>query len=406
MGKSSSKAAAVRVTGPLAPFTDRYADALRQWGYAPGSAVHQVQLMAHLSRWLAERGWSGADLTEERVAEFLAARREAGCSQHYGRRAMTPMMDFLAGQHVTPAPSAVGPAVSGAESVLAGFEAYLVSERALSPATVTAYLARGRRFLADYTADGAVDALTCADVTHAVAAEAERVSVGGVQYYVAAVRALLRYCHVRGLVDTDLSAAALAATGRRTSLLPRGLGDRDTRALLRACDRRRRIGRRDYAVLVLLMRLGLRAGEVARLRLDDFDWRAGEVVVHGKGARVDRMPLPVDVGAAVTGYLQRGRPPTARREVFVTVIAPVGPLTREAVGGIVRRACVRAGVSPVGPHRLRHTTAAAMVRAGVGLPDIGQVLRHRGLVTTAVYARVDLAALRTLARPWPSGDPR
>jgi site-specific recombinase XerD len=116
--------------------------------------------------------------------------------------------------------------------------------------------------------------------------------------------------------------------------------------------------------------------------------------------------LPVDVGAAITGYLQRGRPRMARREVFVTATAPVRPLTREAVGGIVRRACVRAGVSPVGSHRLRHTTAVQLVRAGVGLPDIGQVLRHRGVVTTAVYARVDLAALRRLVRPWPIGDPR
>jgi len=405
MGKPVSKVADVRFEGPLAPFADGFLDKLRQLGYTPLSAVHQLRLLAHLSRWLDERGWSGGDLTEGCVAEYLASRRATGYTLHHGRRAMVPLLDFLAAQHVTPIEPQRPPS-SGVEALLDGFERYLVSERVLSWSTVTAYVARGRRFLVDYTIDGEVSALRTADVTRAITAEAGRVSVGGVQYYVAAVRALLRYCHRQGFVDADLSAAALAATGRRMSLLPRGIGDYDALALMRACDRRRPIGRRDYAVLLVLLRLGLRAGEVARLGLDDIDWRAGVLVVHGKGGRVDRMPLPADVGAAVTGYLQRGRPPTDLREVFVTAIAPIHRLTREAVGGIVRRACVRAGVSPVGPHRLRHTTAVRMVRAGVPLPHIGQALRHQGLTTTAVYSRVDLAALRMLARPWPIGDQR
>ncbi len=406
MGKPVSKVADVRFEGPLAPFADGFRDKLRQLGYTPLSAVHQLRLLAHLSRWLDERGWSGRDLTEGCVVEYLAARRATGYTLHHGRRAMVPLLDLLVAQHVTPIAPPPPPPSSGVEALLGGFERYLVSERVLSRSTITAYIARGRRFLVDYTIDGKVSALRTADVTRAITAEAGRVSVGGVQYYVAAVRALLRYCHLQGLVDADLSAAALAATGRRMSLLPRGIGDRDAQALLHACDRRRPIGRRDYAVLVVLLRLGLRAGEVARLRLDDIDWRAGVLVVHGKGGRVDRMPLPSDVGAAVTGYLQRGRPPTDLREVFVTAIAPIHPLTREAVGGIVRRACVRAGVSPFGPHRLRHTAAVRMVRAGVSLPHIGQALRHQGLTTTAVYSRVDIAALRMLAQPWPIGDQR
>ncbi|HTX96961.1 MAG TPA: tyrosine-type recombinase/integrase [Mycobacterium sp.] len=405
MGKPVSKVADVRFEGPLAPFADGFLDKLRQLGYTPLSAVHQLRLLAHLSRWLDERGWSGRDLTEGCVAEYLASRRSTGYTLHHGRRAMLPLLDFLAAQHVTPIEPQRPPS-SGVEALLDGFERYLVSERVLARSTVTAYVARGRRFLVDYTIDGEVSALRTADVTRAITAEAGRVSVGGVQYYVAAVRALLRYCHLQGLVDADLSAAALAATGRRMSLLPRGIGDHDAQALMRACDRRRPIGRRDYAVLLVLLRLGLRAGEVARLGLDDIDWRAGVLVVHGKGGRVDRMPLPADVGAAVTSYLQRGRPATDLREVFVTAIAPIHRLTREAVGGIVRRACVRAGVSPVGPHRLRHTTAVRMVRAGVPLPHIGQALRHQGLTTTAVYTRIDLAALRMLARPWPIGDQR
>jgi integrase/recombinase XerD len=174
---------------------------------------------------------------------------------------------------------------------------------------------------------------------------------------------------------------------------------------LSSCDRRRAIGRRDYAVIVLLLRLGLRAGEVAALTLDDIGWRAGEIVIHGKCGREGRLPLPVEVGEAIAGYLQRGRPTTTRREVFVSAIAPIGALGRGAVSLIVRRACVRAGVPPVGAHRLRHTLACQMVDAGVPLPEIGQVLRHRSAVTTAIYARVDVDGLRTLAQPWPGKSP-
>ncbi len=171
--------------------------------------------------------------------------------------------------------------------------------------------------------------------------------------------------------------------------------------LLDSCDRRRSEGRRDYAVLMTLLRLGLRAGEVAALTLADMDWRAGEMVVHGKGYRVDRLPLPVDVGEAITAYLRR-RPRTTRREVFLRTVAPIGPLSRGGVSLIVRRACRRAGVTPVGAHRLRHTLACDMVRAGVPLPEISQVLRHRSLVSTAIYARADVDQLRALALPWPS----
>ena len=177
-------------------------------------------------------------------------------------------------------------------------------------------------------------------------------------------------------------------------------------AVLGSCDRRTAVGRRDYAVLVTLLRLGLRAGEVAGLVLEDIDWRAAQIVVHGKNRRVDRLPLPVDVGEAITGYLRRGRPATTGREVFVRALAPVTGLGRGAVSSIVRRACVRAGLPAVGAHRLRHTAACQMVDAGVPLTEIGQVLRHRSTSSTAIYARLDVEALRVLAQPWPGSVPR
>lgn len=201
----------------------------------------------------------------------------------------------------------------------------------------------------------------------------------------------------------DLSGAALAVTGRRREFLPRGIEPVQARALLSSCDRRTAIGRRDYAVLVVLLRLGLRAGEVARLGLDDLDWRAGELVVRGKGSRLDRLPMPVEVGEAVAAYLQRGRPRSQRREVFLRARAPLGPIAVGTVGSTVRRACRRAGIAEIGPHRLRHTLACQMVSAEVPLVEIGQVLRHKSLQSSAIYARVDLNTLRTLAAAWPGG---
>jgi integrase/recombinase XerD len=206
---------------------------------------------------------------------------------------------------------------------------------------------------------------------------------------------------VRGLVTADVSAAALSVTGRRTTMLPRGLEPGQVGALLASCDRGEPAGRRDYAVILLLARLGLRAGEAARLRLDDVNWRAGETGIRGKGGQYDVLPLPADVGAAIADWLRDGRPAVGFREVFTTVLAPTRPLTRENAGWIVRRAAVRAGMPPFGAHRLRHSAACAMIGAKVPLAGIAQALRHRGHVVTSVYARAGIDRLRPLARPWP-----
>src|SRR5206468_13021422 len=158
---------------------------------------------------------------------------------------------------------------------------------------------------------------------------------------------------------------------------------------------------RDYAILVVLVRLGLRAAEVAAMELADIDWRAGEIVVHGKGNREERLPLPVDVGEAVAGYLRRGRPEVGSAKVFVGARAPYRRLTSGSVKAVVRNACGRCGVAPAGAHRLRHTAATAVLRAGAPMEEVAQVLRHRHLASTAIYAKVDRAALRSVARPWP-----
>jgi integrase len=221
---------------------------------------------------------------------------------------------------------------------------------------------------------------------------------------VAGLRPLLRYLHVAGLIVTPLQWAVPGVADLRDRTLPRGLKQAVVAKLLASCDRRRMVGRRDYAIMLLLVRLGLRAGEVAALQLDDLDWRGGEILIHGKGNRLDRLPLPVDVGEALAGYLRRRRPVEGCRAVFLRVRAPVGALPATGVISVVREACVRAGVPRVGAHRLRHTAATGMLRRGASLPEIAPVLRHREIKTTAIYAKVDRARLRTLARPWPGGE--
>lgn len=405
MSTPTSRVAPVWVCGPLASYADSFKESLGEKGYTALSTVNQMRLIGHLSNWLEDEQLAVGDLNATRVEEFLLVRRTAGYRAMRTSEAVAPLLEFLRASGVLPEPAAMVPK-SAAEFILASFGRYLLSERALATSTAAAYVARVDRFLAGCAADGDLSKVTAGDVTRAVLDESATRSVGSVQFFVVAVRSFLRFCRQEGLIDVDLSAAAPTMTGRRRPLLPQGIGRRDAQALLASCDRRQAIGRRDHAVLSILIRLGLRAGEVARPRLEDIDWRVGQIMVRGKGGRFDSLPVPAEVGESVAGYLHRGRPDTTRREVFLTVIAPLAGLTRGSVSTIVRAACARAGVAPIGAHRLRHALAWDMVAAGTPLPEIGQVLRHRHLSSTAIYAKVDIAQLRTLALPWPGGESR
>jgi integrase/recombinase XerD len=290
MPTTTASTSEVRVTGPLAPLAAGFKTWLIEAGYR--SWRPHLHLMAHLSRWLEARGLSADDLTGERAGEYLAARRAAGYSGLCSQRGLMPL---LAAQGLVgrgdPAPD------SAAELLLARFGRYLRDERAVGTSTVSLYLKRVRRFLARCAADGDVSGLSPGEVTAAVLAESAAVSAGSAQYFVAALRSFLRFCYLEGLTGADLSAAALGVTGRRSSWLPKGMSGADVRSLLGTCDRRRAAGRRNYAIILLLARLGLRAVEVAALRLEDIDWRAGELVVHGKGRREDRLPLPAVISS-------------------------------------------------------------------------------------------------------------
>ena len=404
MAGPTSRVSRVLMTGPLVPFADAYSAELRERGYSRLSIVNELRQVGRLSRWLEAEGLSVADLSDGCIEQFLAWQRAGGRHRcQWSRPGLACLLEVLRGLEVLAAEDAAA-AGSPVDLLLASFERYLLAERGLAAGTASGYVRHARRFLDGLPAGSGLAGLAASDVTGAVLREAgSGLSVSAAQYFVSGLRAFLRFCFIEGLVEADLSRAALVVTGRRRGSLPKAIGRADAQALLGGCDRRRALGRRDYAVIIVLLRLGLRRGEVARLTLDDIDWRAGELVVRGKGGRVDRLPMPADVGEAIASYLRRGRPASDRREVFLRARAPFAPIAPGTVSSTVRRACRRAGIAEVGSHRLRHTTACEMVAAHVPLQRIGQVLRHRSLQSTAIYARVDLDQLRLLAQPWPQG---
>lgn len=397
----------VRFSGPLKPFAAGFASELARQGYTRDSACMQVRLMAHVSRWLASEGLDASGLCPTEVERFLRARKRAGYKSKLTEKAMRPILSCL--RRVGAAPEAPVAAPAGAaEELLERFRGYLTVERGLGGPTARGYVDAVRPFLQGRTStDGlvvALDDLTAADVTAFVVARCPSQSRGPAKLTATALRSLLGFLHVEGKIPRPLSAAVPSVAGWQLAGLPKHLEPEDVHRLLASCDRRTKTGRRDYAILTLLGRLGLRAGEVAGLRLDDIDWRAGTLTVRGKGNRAESLPLPADVGEAVAGYLRRGRPASALgRTVFIRVKAPHSMLSSQAVTAVVAAAARRAGLGQIHAHRLRHTAATQMLRRGSPLSEVGQVLRHRSARTTAIYAKVNRDALRTIARPWPTG---
>ncbi len=396
------KPSRVRVTGPLQQYAHGFGEQLGPLGYTRLSAADQLRLLAHLSRWLTRRRLRAGELTPQRVEQFLGARRDAGYTSRRSQRALTPLLDYLHGQGVVPVPV---PSVASTpvHRMVEDYHAYLVRERGLVAGTIRRYERDAGLFLTEYLAREGFEfhALRPGDVTEFVLVESRRRGPGSTKNLAASLRSLLRYCYLQGHTARQLAPAVPTVAGWRGDALPRGVDAGQVTRLLHSCDRRTVMGRRDYAILVLLARLGLRVGEVAALTLDDVDWRHGEIVIRGKGGHEEGLPLPVDVGQALAGYLRRGRPRRANRRLFQRVLAPQDGLSPTGVATVVRAACDRAGLPRVGAHRLRHTAASEMLRAGAGLSEVAEVLRHASTVTTAIYAKVDRAALASLAQPWP-----
>jgi len=390
----------VRVSGPLAVHAVGFGQELTRRGYPPERAARHVQLLASLSRWLEREGLTAEELTAERVAGFLEVRRAEGYAEVPTLGWVITLFGFLPALRVAPIASVADTPV---DAVIEEYRGWLIRERGLAAGTVRGYTSEAGAFLSHLDRPEGLDlsGLTAGEVTAYVVGECRRRHVGSAKVVVTALRSLLRFMSLEGHTARPLAGAVPGASAMGGGFLARGVTSEVVDALVGSCDPGTAVGRRDLAILVVLSRLGLRAGEVAGLELEDIDWRQGELVVRGKGARQDRLPLPADVGEAVVAYLADGRPRAECRSVFLRVHAPITAMTASNVSEIVRRACRRAGVAAVGAHRLRHTAATAMLRGGASLAEVGQVLRQSRAATTAVYAKVDRRALRALAQPWP-----
>jgi len=376
-----------RVSGPLASYASGFEGWLNSQAYSPSAAADRMYQFDQLSRWLEREGLGVGELADEQAMRFVEARRAAGLVTWVSPTSMDVPLGYLRGLGVAPFP-APAEAQGALEELLVGYHGYLLSERGLCQHTVfDGYGPAARLFLAKFEGpDGlGLERLGAAEVTAFLARECSKRSVSGARDLVGALRSLLRYLHLAGFVQMPLVWAVPSVADLRDRALPRGLEPGAVRKLVASCDRRRLVGRRDYAILLLLVRLGLRAGEVAALELEDVDWRGGLLLVHGKGGRQDVLPLPADVGEAIASYLHR-RQRCECRALFLRVTAPRRELNRSTMGWVVRAACDRAGLPRVGPHRLRHTAATEMLRADASLAEIGQVLRHREQKTTAIYA--------------------
>ena len=403
-GRTNPRTIEALTSGPLASPLEAYARRLREDGYATHSGFVQLRLLGCFNRWLHRKGLTSENVDAATIERYVHGRAQSRKLRRGDSAALLRLLTMLRpeGSGVTaPPPTPV-------EATLGHFQQYLRRERSLSEATVINYTPVARSFLSERFPKGVLhfQRITAADITAFVQRQASLVTSKRAPLVVTALRSFLRYLFVRGIVATDLATCVPTIATWSLSNVPRFLAREQIQKILASCDKETAIGKRDYALLLLLARLGLRAGEVVALTLDDFDWDAGLVTVRGKGKRVAQMPLPSEVGTAIADYLSTGRPRCSSRRVFIRAKAPLtGFANSIAICSLVDRAMERAGVESEyrGSHVFRHSLATGMLNHGASLDEIGDLLRHRRPETTRIYAKVDLVSLRSIALPWPGG---
>jgi site-specific recombinase XerD len=394
--------------GPLAPHISSFAESLSALGYVANSIHRQVRIAAGFSRWLGQQGVALGSITSDRSARYLRyrARRLRPCRGDLA--ALVHLVDFLRREGLVPPEEIAAHQPTPIDCCAESYELYLREGRALATATIINYVPFVRDFLRHCFGAKPVElsCLSASDVLRFVRHQAARLHRKRAKLMTTALRSFLRYARYRGEIDVDLAAAVPVVPNWSMTTIPRAIAPDQVRQLLASIDRRSGTGRRDYAIVLLLARLGLRSGEVASLTLDDIDWEAGQLTVHGKSGRRNDLPLPAEVGEAIAAYLQDGRPHSTSRFVFLRAKAPVrGFRGASGIGSIVRHALQRSGVDTpsMGAHQFRHGLATEMLRQGASLGEIGDVLGHRHPQTTTIYTKVDIEALRSLALPWPGG---
>lgn len=388
--------------GPFVGFLDGFAGELERVGYSPRTIETQVNLARHLSGWLAAEGLAAADLDGVVIARFLAVRRVTYSSMR-SELALVPLLAFLRRVGAGVPPAVVAAPADPAALLVERFSRYLAVERGLGAATVRSYGSQVSPFVTAFPPDqDGVVVVTARQVANFVTARAAGCRPGSVAVGANALRALLRWMWRERIMPVDLSGSVGAVCRPAGATVPKALNASEVAALrAELASGPERL--RNEAMVALMLRLGLRAGEVAGLLLDDIRWRVGVIVVRGKRGRIDELPIPVDVGELLVVYLRDGRPDRPDRHVFLGVDAPHRALAGSAVTSVAARALKQARIVGSGAaHRLRHTAACEVLAGGGGLIEAGQLLRHSGPQTTAIYARADIAALATIARPWPT----
>lgn len=394
--------------GPLSPYIDLFARRLHEQGYARRTSRAKLCTVANFSHWLERRQLGPEAVNADQFKHFLAYRKRTGRSGS-DDTAIWPALATLVQEQAVANVSDSPKTASDRDRAEQDFRHYLLQIRGLSAATQRCYLPVVSRFLRDAFGDGPLqfNRLTVTDVTAFVQRHARGYSHSRAQLVVKALRAYLRYLHQHGKIARDLVAGVPTVAAWSLASLPAILRPDQVQRVLDQCPRDTATGRRDYAMLLLLARLGLRAGEVATLTLDDMDWQAGCLRIRTKGGHWTQMPLPHEVGLAMADYLVDGRPSCADRRVFIRDHAPRSGFTNSTgVSAVASRALARAGIElpRQGAHLFRHTLASEMLRQGASLAEIAQLLRHQHPDTTRIYAKVDLSALRELALPWPGGE--
>ncbi len=387
--------------GPLAPTV---LDECSRWfaakGYSPGSAAGAVNLAQRLSAWMQEVGTGVGDINEELLDRFVTAERSRDLPCSSVKRWMGALRRFLGAAGYLRATEAIEEQPTPAQAAATEWRTWMQVQRGLTEKSIAAYSYYAAGLLDQVTAtDGSVrwERLNASVINAYVADRGRPDGVVARAHIVGSVRCLLRWALSTGRLDRDLTAGILKPPGSKRSV-PRGVATDQVAALLAVCDPATAIGARDRALVLMLVRLGLRAGEAARLMLDDIDWASGQVTVTGKG-RDHVLPLPADVGRALEAWL-RLRPPALDRAVFVRLRAPRQMMTASGTSGVIARLSGLAGIDPIYAHRLRHTAAMDVLAAGGTLSEAKELLGHVYTVTTMTYAKVDLASLRALVVPF------
>lgn len=396
--------------GPLVPYIEPYLTLVLKAGYKPTTIRGQLRLIARLNRWLRRRHQELRDLNEAMLEQFVQCQRKKWRTPARGVRVtLQRLLGVLreAGV-VAPAERASVPPTA-AQQLTESYRRYLLEDRGLAESTVDNYSWHVQSFLRQQFGESAVDpaSLQAQAVTTFIRQTARAHSSRHAQLLVAALRSFFRFLHYQGQLKADLTPALPKVANWPLASLPKSIAPEAVQRVLDRCDQQTAVGRRDYAVLLLLARLGLRGGEVLRLTLEDLDWRNACISIRArKGPGRTRLPLPAEVGEALAQYLRQDRPRCDCRRVFLRARAPYLALSHTAViSSLVRRALKKAGIESArrGAHLFRHSLATDLLRRGASLQQIGELLRHQSPNSTAIYAKVELNALRPLAQPWPGG---